>query len=179
MPNEKDMLIEAYRIQVERWNKRRDIEWRLTLTLWSTILITTFALTGKYQYPWCIGIIHLTLFGIYCFWICNLWRRNACDKKQMYNYQKKINEKLSICSNDVSEEGWYEARFNVPQWHHYLAYDGDEPVNPKTKSSNHAVAAMYIQDTREPIIEAQQLSSVTVIYSLFAKVFLSLLRFFG
>ena len=106
MPNEKDMLIEAYRIQVERWNKRRDIEWRLTLTLWSTILITTFALTGKYQYPWCIGIIHLTLFGIYCFWICNLWRRNACDKKQMYNYQKKINEKLSICSNDVSEEGW-------------------------------------------------------------------------
>ena len=39
MPNENDMmdknamLIEAYRIQVARWNKRRDIEWRLTLTL--------------------------------------------------------------------------------------------------------------------------------------------------
>ena len=106
MLNEKNMLIEAYRIQVERWNKRRDIEWRLTLTLWSTILIITFALAGKHQFPWCIGIIHLTLFGIYCYWICNLWRRNACDKKQMYNYQKKINEKLSICSNDVSEEGW-------------------------------------------------------------------------
>ena len=105
MPNEKDMLIEAYRIQVERWNKRRDIEWRLTLTLWSTILITTFALAGKIQYHFgLIGIIiYMVLFGIYCFWICNLWRRNACDKDWMYNYQKKINEKLSHLtnSNDV------------------------------------------------------------------------------
>ena len=35
-----------------------------------------------------------------------------------------------------SRREWYEARFNVPQWHHYLAYDGDQPV---------AVAAMYLQ----------------------------------
>ena len=62
MSNEKDMLIEAYRIQVERWNKRRDIEWRLTLTLWSTILITTFALAGKIQPPGYIVIIHVALF---------------------------------------------------------------------------------------------------------------------
>ena len=51
MPDKKDMLIEVYRIQVERWNKRRDIEWRLTLTLWSTALIITFALAGKYEFP--------------------------------------------------------------------------------------------------------------------------------
>ena len=112
MPNEKDMLIEAYRIQVERWNKRRDIEWRLTLTLWSTILITTFALAGKIRPHWfdwfLIFIIYVVLFGIYCFWICNLWKRNDFDKERMYNYQKKINKKLShldiVKPNDAPKE---------------------------------------------------------------------------
>ena len=46
---ENNLLIEAYRMQLERWNKRRDVEWRLTLTIWSTILVITLALTGKYQ----------------------------------------------------------------------------------------------------------------------------------
>ena len=100
MPNENDMLIEAYRIQVERWSKRRDIEWRLTLTLWSTILIVTFAIAGKVQPHWFdILIIYLVIFGAYLFWIINLWKRNDFDKKWMYKYQTKINEGLSISGN--------------------------------------------------------------------------------
>ena len=97
MPNEKNMLlIEAYRIQVERWNKRRDIEWRLTLTLWSTILITTFALAGKIQPPGYIVIIHVALFFVYWHWIRCLWIRNAEDKDWMFKYQKIINTKLCV-----------------------------------------------------------------------------------
>ena len=100
MPDEKDMLIEVYRIQLERWNKRRDIEWRLTLTLWSTILIITFAIAGKIQPHWFdILIIYLVIFGVYLFWIVNLWKRNDFDKKWMYKYQTKINEELSISGN--------------------------------------------------------------------------------
>ena len=101
MPNEKHMLlIEAYRIQVERFNKRRDIEWRLTLTLWSTIVIITFAIAGKIQPHWFdILIIYLALFGAYLFWIINLWKRNDFDKKWMYKYQTKINDELSISGN--------------------------------------------------------------------------------
>ena len=114
MSNEKNMLVEAYRIQVERWNKRRDIEWRLTLTLWSTILIITFALAGKTQLTLCrgiiIGIIYTFLFLIYCFWICNLWKRNDFDKEQMYNYQQKINDKLNHCDtvkpDDAPQKWW-------------------------------------------------------------------------
>jgi hypothetical protein len=97
MPNEKNMLIEAYRIQVERWNKRRDIEWRLTLTLWSTILIITFAIAGKIQPLWFdILIIYMVLFGVYWHWVRGLWIRNAEDKDWMYRYQEKINTKLLI-----------------------------------------------------------------------------------
>lgn len=44
---------------------------------------------------------------------------------------------------------WYEARFNVPQWHHYLAYDGDELV---------AVAAMYVQDGAAHLTDAATLA---------------------
>ena len=100
MRNENDMLIETYRIQVERWSKRRDIEWRLTLTLWSTILIITFAIAGKIQPHWFdILIIYMALFGAYLFWIMNLWKRNDFDKKWMYKYQAKINEELSISGN--------------------------------------------------------------------------------
>ena len=100
MPNGNDMLTETYRAQVERWNRRRDIEWRLTLTLWSTILITTFAIAGKIQPHWVvILIIYMALFGAYLFWIVNLWKRNDFDKKWMYKYQTKINEELSIIGN--------------------------------------------------------------------------------
>ena len=100
MPNENDMLIETYRIQVERWNKRRDIEWRLTLTLWSTIVIITFAAAGKIQPPWyIILIIHLGLFGIYWCWIRGLWIRQTEDKDWMYKYQEKINTTLHIFCN--------------------------------------------------------------------------------
>ena len=48
-----------------------------------------------------------------------------------------------------SRRQWYEARFNVPQWHHYLAYDDDEPV---------AVAAMYLQDGAAHLTDAATLS---------------------
>ena len=115
MPNKKNMLlIEAYRIQVERWNKRRDIEWRLTLTLWSTIVIITFALAGKIELTGCrsiiIGIIYIFLFLIYCFWIHNLWKRNDFDKERMYNYQEEINNTLNYCDDvkpdDVPQNAW-------------------------------------------------------------------------
>ena len=100
MPNEKDMLIEAYRIQVERWNKRRDIEWRVTLTLWSTILIITFAIAGKIQPHCCVIVaIYTILFLIYLFWTLKLWGRNAEDKKLMIKYQAKVNNELSINGN--------------------------------------------------------------------------------
>ena len=123
MPNEKDMLIEAYRIQVERWNKRRDIEWRLTLTLWSTILIITFALAGKIQRTFyvniIIGIVYLFLLGIYWHWIRCLWIRNAEDKDWMYKYQEIINTKLCVCGK--AEKGrfpnkpitWYNNYFKL------------------------------------------------------------------
>ena len=96
MPDENNMLIEAYRIQVERWNKRRDIEWRLTLTLWSTIVVTTFALAGKDEFTWHIGIIYLAVFGIYWHWIRCLWVRNAEDKDWTFKYQEIINTKLCV-----------------------------------------------------------------------------------
>ena len=104
MTNEKDMLIEAYRIQVERWNKRRDIEWRVALTFWSAIVIITFGIAGKIQPSACVMVpIYAVLFVLYWHWIRCLWIRNAEDKKWMYKYQKKINKKLFIC--DVLEKG--------------------------------------------------------------------------
>ena len=48
-----------------------------------------------------------------------------------------------------SRRQWYEARFHVPQWHHYLTYDGDEPV---------AVAAMYAEDGAAHLTDAATLS---------------------
>ena len=97
MPDENDMLIETYRIQVERWNKRRDIEWRVALTFWSAIVIITLGIAGKIQPPPCvIVLIYAILFFLYWHWIRCLWIRNAEDKKWMYKYQKKINKKLLI-----------------------------------------------------------------------------------
>ncbi len=48
-----------------------------------------------------------------------------------------------------SRREWFEARFSVPQWHHYLAFDGDEPI---------AVAAMYLRDSAAHLTDAATLS---------------------
>ena len=55
----------------------------------------------------------------------------------------------TVFSQFRSRRQWYEARFNVSQWHHYLAYNGDEPV---------AVAAMYLQDGAAHLTDAATLA---------------------
>ena len=55
----------------------------------------------------------------------------------------------TVFSQFRSRREWYEARFNVPQWRHYLAYDGNEPE---------AVAAMYAQDGAAHLTDAATLS---------------------
>lgn len=41
--------IELYRIQLERFDKRRDIEWKVTMGLWTGIVVLTGFLAGKVQ----------------------------------------------------------------------------------------------------------------------------------
>ena len=81
MPDQKDMLVEAYRIQVERWNKRRDLEWRVNRMFWGIILVITLSLAGKYQFTGWTSVIHGVLFvGSICCGFEVIWLRNAEDK---------------------------------------------------------------------------------------------------
>ena len=102
MPDQKDMLVEAYRIQVERWNKRRDLEWRVNRMFWGVILVITLSLAGKYQFTGWTSVIHGVLFVIYLLWVRGLWLRNAEDKYWMYSYQEKIN--TILCIGDKCDE---------------------------------------------------------------------------
>ena len=99
-----DSLIEMYRIQIERWNKRRDIEWRLALTFWSGIVVITGFLAGKIQLPWWTVFIYLTALICYVrLWLYGLWSANDGDKREADNYKSKIDTKLcfkNVCNYD-------------------------------------------------------------------------------
>lgn len=104
-----DQLIEMYKIQIERWNKRRDIEWRFVLTFWSGVVIITGFLAGKIELPLWSWIIYLIVWLCYVrFWLYGLWSANDRDKREANNYKSEIDAKLCI-KNDCNHDKRFEA----------------------------------------------------------------------
>lgn len=114
-------LIEMYRIQIERWNKRRDVEWRFALAFWTGVIVSTGFLAGKIQLPWWTGFIYLTVLVCYVhFWLYGLWTANDEDKREADNYKSKIENKLCIKA-DVnhdkrSESGREQSKRFLMDW---------------------------------------------------------------
>ncbi len=101
-------LIEMYKIQIERWNKRRDIEWRFVLTFWSGVVIITGFLAGKIELPPWSLIIYLIVWLWYVLWLYGLWSANDRDKREADNYKSEIDAKLCL-KNDCNHDKCFEA----------------------------------------------------------------------
>ena len=88
-----------------------------------------------------------------------MWRDGSPIQKENTDFQiKRIDAAeasdwftvmSTVFAQFRSRKQWYEARVSDPQWHHYLAYDSDEPV---------AVAAMYTKDGAAHLTDAATLS---------------------
>ena len=94
MLSEKDKLqgyIEIYRIQLERFDKRRDIEWKVNMAIWTSIVVVTGFLAGKVPLGRCSLLIYTILWIIYSFlWTLNSWYTNKRDMSHALIYLNRI-----------------------------------------------------------------------------------------
>lgn len=83
--------IELYRIQLERFDKRRDIEWKVTIGLWTGIAILTGFLAGKVQLGWPDLWIYILVWGVFSFlWTSNNRFANRRDMNFALVYLNRI-----------------------------------------------------------------------------------------
>jgi hypothetical protein len=65
---EKEHLLEIYKVEAEKYNKTRDIHWKMNIALWSLIVLTIYAkLEGKFpspRFPLCMQSLIFGLFAI-------------------------------------------------------------------------------------------------------------------
>jgi len=100
-----DLYMELARLQQDSFDKRRDIEWKLSLALWGGILFATNGIAGKI--PACTSFIlgYVALFFAYVFlWLRGLWTANNTDKQFRDIYKS--------CALRIPEVGYDFANHN-------------------------------------------------------------------
>ena len=113
MDDRTKLVLELYKTQLQRWNRRREDEWKVTLVLWSGVAFFTAFLAGKFQ----TTKLHLLLYsGLWlCYillWLRGVWWANARDKKWAEVYKSK----LEVVLSDRKEERTY----TDPTWREFF-----------------------------------------------------------
>jgi hypothetical protein len=63
-----------------RYDKRRDIEWKVTAGLWAAVVLMTGGAAGKVAAPWyVVAIPYFIIYCSYILWNAGCWRANWND----------------------------------------------------------------------------------------------------
>jgi hypothetical protein len=103
-----DLCLRQSDIGAERWNRRRDDEWRITLAFWVGILaagkflydshVTVGLMTGVW-----VGVAALVVLASYLLiWLRGLWAANHSDKAWEFHFRKAAAELLAGTVTSVS-----------------------------------------------------------------------------
>jgi hypothetical protein len=68
----------------DRWDKRRDYEWKFSVSLWTLLAAGSAVLAGKGQVPWWIFLIP---GGLHAWWLHGVWAANDFDKTMARNFR--------------------------------------------------------------------------------------------
>lgn len=113
MDDRAQLILELYKTQLERWNRRREDEWRVTLLFWTGIAVFTGFLIGKFRMT---SLHFLIYFGIWlCYtllWVRGVWWANMRDKKEAEVYKSK----LEVALGTLKQEQIY----TEPSWHEFV-----------------------------------------------------------
>lgn len=113
MDDQTELILELYKTQVQRWNKRREDEWRVTLVFWSGAAFFTAFLAGKFQTTALHLLVYSGLWLCYIFlWLRGVWWANARDKK----WAKVYKSKLEVVLGDREKEKTY----TDPTWYEFF-----------------------------------------------------------
>jgi hypothetical protein len=91
--NEKiELCIKLSDIGAARWNRRRDVEWKITLGFWAAILATAKFLheaSVPVKGCWAYGVAAALLLVVYALvWLRGMWAANESDKKWEFHFRR-------------------------------------------------------------------------------------------
>ncbi len=83
--------VELGKIQMDRFNKRRDIEWKVTILIWTGIFVLTGFLAGKAKMELADLFLYAAIWIIFSFgWTPGLWMANETDKQYAEVYLNRV-----------------------------------------------------------------------------------------
>jgi len=87
-----DLLLTLHKTTVDRYDKRREIEWKVTVGLWTAIIVITGFGAGKVRLQyWLVGGLYFALWYIYALvWTRGHWLANELDREAAAFYANAI-----------------------------------------------------------------------------------------
>jgi hypothetical protein len=157
------LYLDLYKIQLERFDKRRDIEWKTSIGLWSAIFVFTGFMAGKLQMQpsdlWMFGLIWILFSLVWTPWN---WYANETDKGFAYVYRNRAEVLIGFEKNEITfssppKTGFIRDVSRVSQilitavllvmsWHYLSTIPVDKQTKTPSNSTNHD-AAFFIKDS--------------------------------
>lgn len=96
--------IELYKAQLERFDKRRNIEWKVIFGAWAAIFgFTAFAENYLQIECFAISVMYASLWLVFVRWVGGTWYANEKDKKHADVYREHI-ERLIGCMEETPKK---------------------------------------------------------------------------
>ena len=91
---DKNVLLEIYKIEAEKYNKTRDIQWRLNIAIWTVLIVAIYAKSqSEFNFnKWpitvqiAIGLIYLVVHAVFIFNIHGSMNRSLARMHNMASY---------------------------------------------------------------------------------------------
>lgn len=100
-----DTYLKLLEIVQTGFDKRKDIEWKVTIALWVGIFAATAFLKENYSNPSCcfLGLLYLLFFILCVLWACSLGGSHETDKRFRQYYRDQIQFNLGKLPSESIE----------------------------------------------------------------------------
>ena len=101
--------IELYKVKLERFDKRRNFEWKVTIGLWTGLSVLTGFLAGKIQLSLFHLVFYIAVWGIFTFvWTRGSWCANEKDMQYAHVYRNHVENLIGHTTEKYT--------FQPPDW---------------------------------------------------------------
>ena len=98
-----DRFIRLYEIRRETLNRRRDIEWKVCISFWTSIIVGTGFLIHKIQLETISYWVYFFVFLVFCpLWLGKMYHSSEQDHRWMNVYQSYIEKLLGLKSETIN-----------------------------------------------------------------------------
>ncbi len=115
---DKKDLIEIYKVEAEKYNKTRDIHWKMNIAIWTLLVIAIYAKSqGKLPLDMCVNIVaslvYLVMHGFFVIEIHGSLYRSLTRMHNMASSLLEENENVNHKWTDFDKKiymrtGWWE-----------------------------------------------------------------------